>query len=209
MTKLGPLPPVPGVTKFEFHGSLFGPPVVNIFHVQYGGGPPSATDLATHASRMHDSFQQVFQSLLSTAYNATGTTATDLSSSTGAVATQGGPWTGTGGSDYLPNNTAMLINWSIPRRYRGGHPRTYLPGLTLSDTSGPTSWTPAVVSSFSAAAENFLSRVNAPAIGAYGPFSMVCVHYYHLGAYRVPPLVDPVTAGAAHGMPASMRKRMS
>jgi len=41
---------------------------------------------------------------------------------------------GAGSGGALTPSVAYVVSWRIQRRYRGGHPRTYLPGLIASDT---------------------------------------------------------------------------
>ena len=208
MPKLGPQPPVPGVVKIELLGSLTGIPTANIFHASYGGSPPTSTQAQTLANNLIGAFRSAFQALVSTEYNCTLCRVTDLSSPSGAVAESAAGWSGTLSSQPLPNQTAMLVNWLVGRRYRGGHPRSYIAGLSQIELGSPTSWDPAYLGEWQIAVNSWHSSLNGGAIGSFGPFSHVNVHMIHLGAYVVPPVVDAILSGAPNPTPGTQRKRL-
>ena len=189
-------------------GSCTGIPTANIFHASYGGTPPTATQAATLAGNLIGAFRSSFQALVSTEYLCNLCRVTDLASSTGAVAESAAGWAGTLAGQALPNQTAMLVNWLVGRRYRGGHPRTYLAGLVQIELSNPTTWDPSYLGEWQIAVNNWHSALNGGAIGSFGPFSHVNVHMIHLGAYVVPPLVDPILSGAPNPTPGTQRKRL-
>jgi uncharacterized cupin superfamily protein len=60
----------------------------------------------------------------------TGCIVTDWSSNTGLEYSSVGIWTPTAGelsASLAPAQTAVLLSGTVPLRYRGGHPRIYLP----------------------------------------------------------------------------------
>ena len=72
-----------------------------------------------------------------------GSVITDWSSNTGLQSTSVGSFTpaaGTHSSESLPLQVAILLQWEIGVRYKGGHPHTYLPYCSAStqDTSDPS-----------------------------------------------------------------------
>lgn len=100
--------------------------VLNIFHIQYTGTPPTNTDLslfniaaggtwATHMSGDYGSNIELTQ-----------IESTDLSSPTSSQSTDAVSHTGGLGGAALPAATSFVLQQRISRRYRGGHPRLYL-----------------------------------------------------------------------------------
>lgn len=65
----------------------------------------------------------------------------DLSSDTGAGDFNSVTTEGTRAGTPNSAMTAALFRYSVSRRYRGGHPRTYLPWGCATDLSGPQTWT--------------------------------------------------------------------
>lgn len=70
-----------------------------------------------------------------------------------------GTYTGTG--EPLPPNCAMVTSWDINEKYKGGHPRTYWPGVTngMMAQAGAFSFTAAFITALKAAAIAFLGAL--------------------------------------------------
>jgi hypothetical protein len=68
----------------------------------------------------------------------------------------------------LPPNVAAAVSWDIDKKYKGGHPRTYLPGIDSQAlaASGSNIWSAAFIAALKAAALVFLQQVVAYLIGA-------------------------------------------
>lgn len=70
-----------------------------------------------------------------------GSIITDWSSNTGLSNNSVGTFTpqeGVAGTTVCPPQVALLVSWHVPIRYRGGHPRTYLPYLASNCLTGAT-----------------------------------------------------------------------
>lgn len=123
----------------------------------------------------------------------------------------------------LPAGVALLVNFAVARRYRGGKPRNYWPLFTESDTDTPGQWKAA---SLAALAPHMTTYLTAIAGGNnYGGVvfnEQVNVSYYEgvelpitLPSGRVKqaskprdtPLVDAITAHALNPMYGSQRRR--
>lgn len=77
---------------------------------------------------------------------------------------------GTMGSpaNCAPPNVAAVVSWDIDQKYKGGHPRTYLPGIdsTAYAEGGSNQWASAFVSALKAAALAFLTQLVANLLAA-------------------------------------------
>lgn len=60
----------------------------------------------------------------------------------------------------LPPNVAAVISWDVDKRYKGGHPRTYLPGIGEGNLVNPggTNWNATFTSGLKAAGKTFLTQ---------------------------------------------------
>jgi hypothetical protein len=70
---------------------------------------------------------------------------------------------GTNAADALPPGMSACVSWHINAAYRGGHPRTYMPGLSANQLSGIGSneFSTAVAIQIANDWDNFLADVNA------------------------------------------------
>lgn len=203
------LPAVPGVCRVELLWTQEGLPAANVMHIGYTGDPPIEADLVTLAEAICSNFWSLdFAANFSTGTTFVGCRVTDLSSDTGAVGEHTDGATGTDASGENPAQASMLINFSISRRYRGGHPRMYLPGLGKNSLATVSTWSSDAVSVASTAISAFLSGMTDLTFGANATTQMVCVSYTDAGAPRVDPLVEPIAGGVVSGLMATQRRRI-
>lgn len=204
------LPDVAQVLRITLSGDNEGSEWLNVFHVSYASTPMTPSDLITVLNDFEIAYKNRFLPLLSVGLRLTAGKAVDLTSSTAPVAEEsftdsGSVTTGTS----LPASAAAGISWVISRRYRGGHPRTYIPGLTSADLQSGTTNTLAATfqGNLQSAAGSFLADIEAIGVGGrtYVP---VCVHYFRHGALLTPPLVDNITGAAVHPRMDSQRRRL-
>lgn len=208
MTRLGPLPPVSGVCKVEYQGTLNGVNWACIFHEGYTGAPPTAGAVTLLANKFQDAFLHDLAPVVTTAAFLNSTTVTDLSSNLGAVGLNAVGVQGGRTGNAAPNNCCSVMSWTIARKYRGGHPRTYLPGINQEDVVAGTTLSPTFIVALSGAASSFLSSSQTAGAVPMALTGLVCVHYRKGAAYIVPPLVDPIVAGQAHAGVGTQRKRL-
>jgi hypothetical protein len=115
---------------------------------------------------------------------------------------------GTEGGVALPASTAVLMNQRIGRRYRGGHPRIYLPFFNMSDLNAPQKWQTSSITALQTAWGTFLTSIlNVAAPGPTCDF-VANVSYYSNRSLRPTPLVDTVLSHVINPIPASQRRRM-
>lgn len=97
----------------------------------------------------------------------------------------------------LPAHAALVISWHIQQRYRGGHPRTYLPGLTNLHPEDPTSWSLPTRDTFAGAANNFHNQVNGMVVPPFTDFHLGTVSFVLDREWRTTPTFRDFTPTAA------------
>lgn len=136
-----------------------------------------------------------------TAKDAGGTSAQANSTAAGVVGTAGGP--------ACPPQVAVCISWSIAEVYRGGKPRTYVPGIPQSAVS--TASTSQLASSYAASmrtsAQAILSGINTMTVTGGGAFQMGTVSYHSAHAVRPVPLFRSFISSRVHERLDSQRRR--
>lgn len=147
---------------------------------------------------------------------------TDLSSSSAPQVLDSTGHTGGQTAAALPAGNAMVMRYHMSRRYRGGHPRVYLPGHTSGDLSTPSVWDPTSLANKTAAWITYLaaitSNTNPAAIGAIthiniSYFQGFVNHTFPSGrvkaipSLRATPVVDVITNVAGLATVASQRRR--
>lgn len=119
------------------------------------------------------------------------------------------------GSSIDDAAACIVISWKIGLRYRGGKPRTYLPGPTAAIVANGSDITTAAQASIIAAAGAFKNDVDALTGGAITAVQLGTVSWFTAGGsetvpptYRTPPIFVPYTgAGVSHKL-GSQRRRI-
>lgn len=203
------LPVVPGVIKLEWLWTQGGIPAANVSHVKYTGGPPAAADLAGFGAAM---IPLLWPSGLYSGYSTStilvGMKLTDLASDTGAVAESSSGQAGTFSGDELPAQAAVLVNFAIGRRYRGGHPRMYFPPPTQSLLAGPSEWAGTLITELGSRFTALFAYYSGGTEGTTVLAGPVNVSYKTAGAPRVSPVVDPITGFTVNPIMATQRRRI-
>lgn len=211
MSKLGPLLDVPGAVKIRLLGTQQGGKWANVLHAKFTGGTIDTAALGTLATAIRTSWGVTFAPQVSSTVALTTVECTDLSSRTGAQNLDTVGATGTGSSTAMPGQVSCCVSWKIPNRYRGGHPRMYLPPAAFTSSSNGQVWTTAYVTAVLAAARAFRNAINAsPAGGA--TWQLCAVSYFHkvggVEAYKTPPEIYIVSDAAVHTRVDTMRRRL-
>lgn len=110
-------------------------------------------------------------------------TAEDLTSATSPI----GAWSGSHAGSETPGvtsypNAAFIIKNHTNLRTRGGHSRTYLPGIANSaqSSNGSATWNTTTASSLLAQWQAFLSAISGSgAPTGYSSYAQVMPNYYH------------------------------
>lgn len=158
---------------------------------------PDSSDvnaIATHTSVAWDSN---LAALHGPALHLTAVTVEDLSGPSGAVGTWSGSIAGSrGGSPSLPDDVAANVSFKIPARYRGGHPKTFLPVGLSDDLDTNGTWTSGFVTAVNTGISGFVAGVLSTTGLSCTLVAHVALSLYHgfntvgpdaEGRYRYPP----------------------
>ena len=132
--------------------------VSTVFHYTYTGGPPSAADAAAIAANMYGVFAVHVIGALNAANSLRGVSVQDLTSPTSAFGEDLALLAGTRSGGELAAGTAVLANYSIVRRYRGGKPRSYWPWGSDTDLATPQTWNSGGLTAFGTAIDYIFSE---------------------------------------------------
>jgi len=202
------LPNVNKVLKVQFTGLYGIAPWANVMHLRYAGTAPTNSECNDIADDLQGIYMLEFGAYLSSDVSLEQTIVTDLTSSTASIGTFVGTTSATGANAQNMNaGVAIALSWKIHRRYRGGHPRTYLIGMEASNLTDTQHFDNTYVGNVLTAAQSFLTAVNAYTQGAVDPFELGQVSYYTAGALRVTPVFDPFLDVAVDTRVDSQRRR--
>ncbi len=133
-----------GVTWNDDEGRV----AFNRLFFSYSGGPPSAGTLDTMSQDIYTSAVTNLIPLASADWALESISMADLATDTGAVGEYVHSTAGTRSGTTLGADSAVMVNYKIVRRYRGGKPRTYYPFGVGGDLGTPGQWSSGAISSF-------------------------------------------------------------
>lgn len=210
-----PLPPLPNTVKVQFVWA--GPNATkanNFYYALMGTGwTPTPANLLAVAEAAFAAFGSISGggpiNLANAAWSLNDCVVYDNGGTTENQAVFSEPQTGQVTGNCLPPNCAAVCSWTIPAHYRGGHPRTYLPGISESALTSPgynslaTSFRTNLGNAFKA----FANAFNAALIGSITE-ELGTIAHKRLGVLLDPPVFYPYTAGTIHGRLDSQRRRL-
>jgi len=200
-------PPVPFTVKVVIDWQVGDKVAANVLHYGYLPAGPVPTGFLASIGTAMDVALSTYEDLWTPDTSVESITLTDLTSDTSPSLVGGGTHTGTRTGGTLPANAAALGNYSITRRYRGGHPRQYWPWGSATDIATPQTWSSDFITAADAA---FTNIVNSPIGVAYDGFTVaqqVSVSYVTAGAPRTVPYLDGLTPLSIALEIASQRRR--
>jgi len=206
---------VPHCIKAEFIQSLGGEPVVNVIHYRFSGSGGSASDLDTFAGGLRTQWLNFFIIHQSNDLTLTDVICTDLTAISSPQGSDSGSDAGTDSGDVLSSNAAACISWREAIRYRGGHGRMYLGGITQATLSSPREFDSGFVTALQSDADDFRTTVSGTIQGGYGAVTQTILHARFSDTHPVPPnptflapfMVD-VDAVAVNSRVDSQRRRL-
>lgn len=204
------LPAVPGAIKLELLWNQQGLPAANVMHLGYTGTPPGNPGLQTLCSDFATAFwTDDMKTDYSDQTTFVGCRATDLSSDTGAEGEHDISSTGEDGAEPMPAQCCILLNYQIARRYRGGHPRTYLPPASRTWQGTISTWNATLLTVVNTAWTTGMAAVIGEAYDDATITGPICVSYFSGGSPRVDPLVEPITGLIVSGLIRTQRRRLT
>lgn len=216
------LPVVPNVLKVRFNHT-YGTEVNTgwSLHMQYTNAPTQA-QLDGLCTASGNSWNSHLAPSHNPAVTLTSVEGIDLADKAGVVSSVAMSHAGTLGGAQLSANAAMLVNFAVKRRYRGGKPRIYVPAGSTASLATPQTWNAAFLTAFQSGFSALMTDMANNAQPWAGSVFFCMVSYY-LGATwhgpdggpykRVPtkravPHVDPVTGVLYSSIVGSQRGRL-
>jgi hypothetical protein len=107
-----------------------------------------------------------------------------------------------------PGSVCAVISWLANVYWRGGKPRTYLPGLRTADRSGAIGLSVAGAAAIDGNAGLFMADINALAPAGFTSTALGFVSFRSGLADRVPPIFFPFTGHRVHLRLGTQRRRL-
>jgi len=209
-----PLPAVPGVIKFVIEGDTPANAWANVLHWSYSGTAPTPGDLNSFCESLYTAWNTNIMPNVVTTAHLLEVNAVDLSSDLGASGVWSASAAGTGADVETSGNLAVLVTKTIPRRYRGGHPRTYVLAGAPADLATASTWNSTLVNAITAAYGEVQTAMIGLTHGATTILTEVCVSYMEsvgtppVATRRAVPLVLTVNSAIAQARIGSQRRRI-
>lgn len=202
------LPNVASVAKVVMKGSHGGHSFVNTWYMKYGSFPTDQAGANNAAAIMAATYWTAFANRLSTGASHVQTQLIDLASRQGLVGVDSAQHLGTKVCPApLPNSVACCISFVIQDRYRGGHPRMYLPAADQTDIINGNTWEPTTLGAYQSDANNFHTQLNGLTVGGT-TWQHVVVRYYSQTLLLTTPLVRPIAGTKVGSRVDTMRRRL-
>jgi len=174
---MAPFVPVPNTVRINFRitSSTYSGGWRQFF--SYSSAPPAAADCNALATGAATAWANNLAAITASPLALTQVDVIDLNNDRGNV----GEWLGThqGGlatTFIVPADTSVLVNHQVPRHYRGGKFRTYLPCGSGQELASSKSWDSGYVGNVQAAWGSFINAILASAPGL-GVMTHVAVSY--------------------------------
>lgn len=202
-------PPVPNTAKFTLDWQ--GPDGVRAANIFYGliSGPMlanlSAATVAVGANTIAHLLPLVASSWnLESCTGAANDGTEDVSVET--INTPGGVTD----ANALSPQVAAVVSWLILARYRGGHPRLYLPGIPTNavDAGGGRLWSNTFITALDDGATAWLADINATPLEGGAFVSIGTIAYFRHNAPLVPPVFYPYQVPNVHPRLCTQRRRL-
>ena len=202
------LPDAAGAIKIIISGNTNNQPWVNTLH--YGGmsGIPTTADLDALAASVSSAWATNIAPILPNNVTKTGVQAIDIARRDGATgystAQDSGVLTS---SAVLPVNVAVCVSEHVQYRWRGGHPRFYLPPPAYSSIQNGNQLTEVALGNANTAVNGFFTQLNTVTVASASP-KISCVRFYNENALLAVPMVLPVTRFTVKQRLDSQRRRL-
>lgn len=201
-------PVVPGCFAIETIGLVSAQPFTNRIHVSYASGVPTVAGFEDLETALHDVLDYPWTHNCGPNMTIESRRYTDLASYTGAVYEAPVGVGGTTGGAAYPASVAAVVNLNTSRRYRGGHPRQYMPGMTADSALNESEWTSSFIVNLRTDWANLGDAINTIGLPGGGATAFVAVSYTDLGVPRIDPLIEPITGTAVQTRICSQRRRL-
>lgn len=209
-----PLPDVHHVLKVVHEGTVNGEPWVGVSHWRFVpvSGELSSDNVRVICAKFVNSWRDNWKPLFSNECIDQFVEGIDLTSTTAATGVA--PDGDAGDTPQLARSpeTCFLVSKVVGLRYRGGHPRTYWPGIPRDDVADGRSLASGTFADYATATAAYYGDIP-PAVTTDGDsncssFHEVMVSYYSGGTRRVVPVVADILGYTPHQVVATQRRRL-
>jgi hypothetical protein len=204
-----PLPSVPRTCRIRVYQHIADHEVQNVLHATVSTGAFNGTDMADVAGAVQGTFSAdaVTNAYWSSDWHLDRTTCEDISSMTGAFGESSAGAGAGGASQQSTSARAAVISWPINARYRGGHPRTYIAGISDDNNLDGRLFTTAAVAQVLTLAQDLQAAVNGVSMSGGGTLNLSVVHYTGPVALEPYPRTDYLGAPFVAQNQRSQRRR--
>ncbi len=202
------LPFIPGTCKITIKQAFASVNVYNVLHAFMNNtASPTQGEMDALSAAVRSAWVTNVLPLQSNQVTLSDVQVIDLTNDVGGGSVTTGSNTGGRASAAQPANSAVCWSWKIANRYRGGHPRTYIAGLTADQVLNANTVTSAQVTAHAAAAAAIRTAVNAVAANG-GTATLGAVSYYKDKAIRATPAFYSFTGVSVDNRIDSQRRRL-
>lgn len=171
---------VPGVAQTKLEGTVNANPWALIWHWRFGTSTANwaSADLSTLANTVFNSWKSRFGPLMANYVTSADCQAVDIGTSTPNTGSSTGASAPGGSTGTWTPSVAILINFHIAARYRGGHPRTYTPGPYANASTDNKTVTSAAQTAYATAMVGLVTDVVTALPGSGAGAANHCVPLY-------------------------------
>jgi hypothetical protein len=175
----------------QYGGTYLSTIWINVFYMIYANTLPVDADLSSIATTLRAAWLSAFGPYVSTNCSLTQVIVQDVSRNPGAVGTNTIAASGSSGAGGAPANVSLAISKRVARRYRGGHPRLYMPGIPTNVTTDGRTLTTTALANWQAAATAWFTACNAANSTSTGACKLANVGYYYVPTPHAKPIPRP------------------
>lgn len=207
----GPRPPIPpGVARVAISGTDMGHRWVQVFYLQVTGSGVTVNDLQTIANGIDTAFNTNIIPQMAPTTTMTAVEVVFIPSVGNEVVYKGsyartGSYAGTRIDDV---SSCAVIQWKISAYYRGGHPRSYMPGLATAHVTNGSDLDATETSGLATSWNAFRNAVNALTSTNITAVVMGTLSFASGKVWRTTPLFRQFTSVSVNPKLGSQRRRI-
>lgn len=207
----GPRPPIPpGVARVAISGKTLTHTWVMVFYLQLTGSGIIVNDLQSVANQIDTLWNTNIAPKVPTTVTMTNISVVFIPS-VGNETRYDGSYSraGTNGNTQVADASACyVVRWAISAYYRGGHPRTYMPGVSTADVTNGSAIGGASASNIATAWNTIRNALNSFTTTNITGIVMGTLSFQTGNAWRATPLFRPFTSVSVSNLLGSQRRRI-
>jgi hypothetical protein len=180
-----------------------------VFHTYVPGQTADVASWQTYVDAVSNLFETAFAPAISRDVKVTLARGTLFQSPTDSLTVERGRSAiGGAGDDMMPAQCCACVSWLATPSYRGGHPRTYLPGPYKSAELNPGTFTGTFTNYASTGAADFLAGVNALSTADIATSILGEIHFQKNDVWLTPPTFSPFLSHLVRPFIRTQRRRI-